>query len=441
MANATDARPQVAEGDRATDTRLRLLIERVERLEEEKKGIADDIRDVYAEAKATGYDAKIMRMIVRLRKMRPDDRAEQDAILDTYKAALGPTLKAIVTGGAEYYESSLAIDFTADATRSEGAIDGSHFVTRTSSSNVGFFGQAQISIADALFLVGGLRGDRNENFGALYGTAWSPRVGASYVVSWPTSSLKLRASYGNAIRGVDPTMKEAVRTTLNNQLPNPRLGPERQEGWDAGAEFYLGDRVSFGITHYHQKAKDLIDVVFVNTDVVPPENQFQNVGAIRNVGWELEGTLKLGRLGVRGTYSRVSSTVERLGATYGGDLRVGEHLLDVPKNTAGATMSLLASQGTRIVTSMTHIGGWTGTDWKALYGFFYGTDEFRGSLRDYRIEYPSVTKFSASLSQVLSPQVTAFMQIDNLGNNTRFEQNNTFVPRGRTTMVGTQFRF
>ena len=89
MANATDARPQVAEGDRATDTRLRLLIERVERLEEEKKGIADDIRDVYAEAKATGYDAKIMRMIVRLRKMRPDDRAEQDAILDTYKAALG----------------------------------------------------------------------------------------------------------------------------------------------------------------------------------------------------------------------------------------------------------------------------------------------------------------------------------------------------------------
>jgi uncharacterized protein (UPF0335 family) len=73
----------------ATDDRLRLLIERVERLEEEKKGIADDIRDVYAEAKAVGYDAKIMRQIVRLRKMKPDDRAEMEAILDTYKAALG----------------------------------------------------------------------------------------------------------------------------------------------------------------------------------------------------------------------------------------------------------------------------------------------------------------------------------------------------------------
>jgi uncharacterized protein (UPF0335 family) len=73
----------------ATDDRLRLLIERIERLEEEKKGIADDVKDVYAEAKAVGYDVKIMRQIVRLRKMKPDDRAEMEAILDTYKAALG----------------------------------------------------------------------------------------------------------------------------------------------------------------------------------------------------------------------------------------------------------------------------------------------------------------------------------------------------------------
>jgi len=67
---------------------LRLLIERIERLEEEKKGIADDIRDVYSEAKSRGYDAKIMRQIVRLRKMESHDRQEMDAILETYRAAL-----------------------------------------------------------------------------------------------------------------------------------------------------------------------------------------------------------------------------------------------------------------------------------------------------------------------------------------------------------------
>ena len=73
----------------SADDRLRLLIERVERLEEEKKGISDDIKDVYAEAKATGYDSKIMKQIVRLRKLKPDDRREMELLLETYKSALG----------------------------------------------------------------------------------------------------------------------------------------------------------------------------------------------------------------------------------------------------------------------------------------------------------------------------------------------------------------
>ena len=73
----------------ASDDRLRLLIERIERLEEEKKGIADDIRDVYAEAKAVGYDPKIMRHVVRLRAMDNNDRSEMEMVLDTYKNALG----------------------------------------------------------------------------------------------------------------------------------------------------------------------------------------------------------------------------------------------------------------------------------------------------------------------------------------------------------------
>ena len=71
------------------DQQLRLFIERIERLEEEKKGIADDIRDVYLESKSQGYDPKIMRQIVRLRKMPVHDRKEKEAILDVYKSALG----------------------------------------------------------------------------------------------------------------------------------------------------------------------------------------------------------------------------------------------------------------------------------------------------------------------------------------------------------------
>lgn len=68
---------------------LRLFIERVERLEGEKKDILDDIKDVYSEAKGQGYDTKTMRQIVRLRKQDKNARAEAEALLETYKAALG----------------------------------------------------------------------------------------------------------------------------------------------------------------------------------------------------------------------------------------------------------------------------------------------------------------------------------------------------------------
>lgn len=68
---------------------LRQFIERIERLEEDKKGIADDIKDVYAEAKGTGFDTKTMRAIVRLRKMEKAARQEAEALLDVYKTALG----------------------------------------------------------------------------------------------------------------------------------------------------------------------------------------------------------------------------------------------------------------------------------------------------------------------------------------------------------------
>lgn len=79
-------------GHNSSEEQLRLLIERVERMEEEKKNVAEDIRDVYSEAKAVGFDPKIMRQIVRLRKMEADDRAEMEAILETYKKALGMDL-------------------------------------------------------------------------------------------------------------------------------------------------------------------------------------------------------------------------------------------------------------------------------------------------------------------------------------------------------------
>nr|WP_321456308.1 DUF2312 domain-containing protein [uncultured Cohaesibacter sp.] len=68
---------------------LRAFVERIERLEEEKKAISDDIKDVYAEAKGNGYDVKVMRQIVRMRKQDSNERQEMEALLDLYLHALG----------------------------------------------------------------------------------------------------------------------------------------------------------------------------------------------------------------------------------------------------------------------------------------------------------------------------------------------------------------
>jgi uncharacterized protein (UPF0335 family) len=86
--------PATAEAKEQPATRfakdqLRSIVERVEKLEEEKKAISDDIRDVFGEAKVNGFDVKALRSIIRLRKMESSEREEQDAILETYMLALG----------------------------------------------------------------------------------------------------------------------------------------------------------------------------------------------------------------------------------------------------------------------------------------------------------------------------------------------------------------
>lgn len=76
-------------GHNVAKEKIKAIIERVERLEDEKKGISDDIKDIYSEAKGNGFDVKALRTIVRMRKQDADERAEQEAVLEVYLAALG----------------------------------------------------------------------------------------------------------------------------------------------------------------------------------------------------------------------------------------------------------------------------------------------------------------------------------------------------------------
>ncbi|HME28447.1 MAG TPA: DUF2312 domain-containing protein [Pseudolabrys sp.] len=87
--SATASAEKTQPATRFAKDQLKAFVERIERLEEEKRATSDDIRDVYAEAKGTGFDTKALRTIVRLRKLDTDERREQQEVLDTYLHALG----------------------------------------------------------------------------------------------------------------------------------------------------------------------------------------------------------------------------------------------------------------------------------------------------------------------------------------------------------------
>jgi uncharacterized protein (UPF0335 family) len=89
MATSAAAKDDESPATRFAVDQLKSIIERIERLEEEKKAISEDIKDVYAESKGNGFDVKALRTIIRLRKQDPNERQEEESILETYMQALG----------------------------------------------------------------------------------------------------------------------------------------------------------------------------------------------------------------------------------------------------------------------------------------------------------------------------------------------------------------
>ncbi len=208
-------------------------------------------------------------------------------------------------------------------------------------------------------------------------------------------------------------------------------------GSDGGLELYFGRRGSVEATYYHQTAIDLIDGVVLSAS--PQRYQNQNVGRIKNRGWEFQGRMNAGRLSLTGTYSIMNSIVEKVSPTYTGSLQPGDQMLDIPKHTAGAKLSY-SVRGTTATVGVTWIGEWTEYDYLALYGYYYGGQAYRGSGRAYWMTYPAFTKFNLSVSQTLTDRVGVFLRSDNLTNRNVSEQNNANFSMGRVTMIGVRVK-
>jgi len=313
-------------------------------------------------------------------------------------------------------------------------------VSRQVTDNTGYFAQTQLGLWEALFLTGGVRAEQNTNFGDALGTPVSPQAGLTYVRPLASATLKLRGSWGRAIRPPNPGAKLGGSSPTSITRPNPDLRPEQQRGWDAGVDAVFGRQGSLSVTYFNQTAKDLIAKMIVNADTTPLIYQYQNVGRVKNTGVEVEASVALGMLSIRGQYGYVHSRIEDPGAAT--DLLPGDEFLATPTHTAGVSLSLAPRSRTTLVAGVTFVGESVGYDTPAYFRCLAGTGPCPSpsgpGLRPYRMMLPSLFKVNATISQQLPRGLTAFVSVDNLTNSTEHEFALLSPVMGRITTVGLQ---
>jgi outer membrane receptor protein involved in Fe transport len=361
---------------------------------------------------------------------------------------LGAGLAGSLAAGFDHYSQPVSVVSAGSARATTGTIatapGGSIFLSRTVTNNTGYFTQAQLGLRDALFLTAGVRAEQNSNFGDSLGMPLSPRLGLSYVHGVGGATLKVRGSWGRAIKPPEPLQKAALVSAAYVQPANPLLGPERQQGWDAGVDVVFAGRGSLNMTYYDQTAKNLIQQVQLPSDSLLT-TQFQNVGRVRNTGVEVEASVSLGPLALRGQYGYTRSRVAQLAPGYTGNLQVGDQSLLTPRHTAGASLAIAALTGTTLAGGLTYVGSWRTYDYLGYFRCLGGTGPCRNTPavlnRDWLLRYPGFVKLHATLAQQLTEHLSALLAVDNLANTQAYELDNSGPVMGRITTIGLRFQY
>ena len=302
-------------------------------------------------------------------------------------------------------------------------------------TNSGVFGQLKVDIRNTVFLSAGLREERNSNFGQNVAKAYSPMLGIAITRDVGEATIKTRAAYGKGIRPPAPSMRQAIRTLTFRQLANPELAPEEQAGSEAGVELYIGDRLNLSFTAYSQNAEGLIQQVVSNPLERARTIQYQNVGRIQNRGIEVEASTHLGALRGDVVYSFTDSRVRRLSPTYTGDLSVGDRVPEVPLASGLASLTLERGRA-RATLGASYIGPWIGYDWLDYYAGELGSRASKPLLRNYWMQYPSLTKPFVGVGVALGRSAEWYLRVDNLSNLQRYERDDLQITAGRTMTVG-----
>lgn len=331
--------------------------------------------------------------------------------------------------------------------------------------STGAFGQAQVGFFETAFVTAGVRVEDHRHFGDDYGLSVQPRIGGTLVRTVGALTAKVRGAYGRAI---SPPPADARQDGYSTQqgirylsiLGNRDIGPEVQRGGEAGIDLAWDGRFSLGATHYRQTAEDLITTVLsaltdstLVSDFGAPFSYFQqqyvNLGRVRNTGWELQGTAELGALVLRGTLSTTRSRVLELNDPEDPRYALAAEVVG-PARESGALDARYRSGRLQLGGRITHVGPVRLDRNDALLDdagqprvlppsprVFNPFERFAAG--GYRAEGYRTADLNAGYD--LRASAHLFANVFNVGDHYRTDVANTAVARGRRTLLGVRMGF
>ncbi len=318
--------------------------------------------------------------------------------------------------------------------------------------NGGLTAQANLAYHDSWFFVAGGRVERSTGVTANAQTELLPMLGAAYVKDVHGAVIKWRAAYGTGIRPVRSLTRGTSWMGRSVVQASSALQPESQSGVESGVDVLLGRALMVHVTRFDQRASGLIQPVAV-TSVTPKAGGgyarsmsylLENVGAITNRGWELQGSTQIDRLTLAGTLTFVESSVARVASGYRGDLRVGDRMLDVPARTASISATWTASRWA-LTSSLARAADWIGYDRLAIGQALADPERDRdlggAMLRNYWIRYGGVSRLRGSFNYRLVRAISLQVSGENLLNVQRGAPDNATVTAGRTLSFGLRTTF
>lgn len=357
-----------------------------------------------------------------------------------FDRSIGAAVTSSLIVGADYStRTQRFFSWTGIGDPNAGAIPsgGRPFVQSRYLHSTAFYAQEVLGVGRDLHFTFGVRADRQLATTTPVEHAWSPRAGVAYTRSFGGVTARIRTSFG-AVPSPIPSnaLLDLVRPP-NIYRANPALRSPQLRGVDAGLELFVGGSASFIATYFDQRATDQIDLVVTQQDSAGfVVSTWQNIGEVRNRGWEFEGRLALGRLTLMGTYSPLRGVVTRLSPDYDGNLVVGANLFNVPDWTASLTASLTLPR-TMLLVAVTPTGPHANLAEVRLYGAIENGTFDPARFRElYVKEYRGFTKVNLSASREISRGLQGFVSVQDLLNDGAIETSDWTVNRSRVTRVG-----